>query len=121
MNWRLIFFSAACAAVGNNLLIALLVALLFFSGIFPDRWVAGLEEYIIPFALFSPLLASFISCALVTFYSRANKLLHTVISTFVTFALTSVILLFLTAPISIALYDNFDRRQPIPIMNEGVK
>ena len=121
MKWSLIFVASVGAAFGINLLIMLLVALLFYSGVFQDKTVAGLEEYLIPFALFSPLVASLVSCAFVTYLSRAKKLLHTVISTVITFALSTVLLLFLTTPISFALYDGFDRRQPIPLKNGMVK
>jgi hypothetical protein len=113
MNWRLIFFSAIGAALGFNLLIFLLVVILFYSGIFAGKSVDGLETYLIPFALFSPLLASFVSTAFVTHFSRARKLAHTIISTFVTFTLTSLILFYLTAPISIGIYDNFSRLEPV--------
>lgn len=113
MNWRLIIFSAAGAAVGMNLLIFVLVVLLFYSGIFADKTVAGLEAYLIPFALFSPLLASCVSCAFITHFSRTKKILHVIISTFLTFALTTIILLYLTAPVSLAIYDQFGGLVPV--------
>lgn len=110
MNWRLIIFSAGVAAVGFNVLILLLVVGLFLSGIFHDQTIIRLQEYLIPFALFSPLLASFVSCAVVTHFSRSKKIPHVILSTFVTFALTTLILFSLTAPFAIAISDNFDRR-----------
>ena len=110
MNWRLIIFSAVGAAIGINLVILLLVILLFSGGIFDDQPVVRLLEYLIPFALFSPLLASFISCAVVTYFSRSKKLWHTIVSTLLTFSLTTAILFYLTSPIALGYYDNFDRR-----------
>lgn len=108
-NWRLIIFSAAGAAVGINLLIILTVWLMLSTGLLENARFAGLEKYLIPFALFSPLLASFVSCAFVTHFSRSKKLLHTILSTFVTFLLTTVILLYFTTGLAMMLYDRYDR------------
>ncbi len=110
MNWRLIIFSALGAAVGINLLIILTVWLMLSTGFLENESFAGLEKYLIPFALFSPLLASFGSTAFVTHFSRSKKILHVILSTFATFALATAILLYFTTGFSMMLYDRYDRR-----------
>jgi hypothetical protein len=109
MNWRLIIFSAAGAAVGINLLIVLTVWFMLYSGLLQYERFAGLEKYLIPFALFSPLIASIVSCAVVTHFSRSKKLLHTILSTLITFTLSTAILAYFTTNFSLMLYDRFDR------------
>lgn len=109
-NWRLVVLSAIGAAVGINLLIFLLGVLLFSGGIFQDKTVIALLEYLIPFALFSPLVASLISCAVVTRFSRTKKILHVILSTLITFALTTGILFYITSPFALAHYTDFERR-----------
>jgi FtsH-binding integral membrane protein len=104
INWRLIIFSAIGAAVGINVLILLLIAALLYGGFFSDRRVAGVEEFLLLFAVFSPLVASLVSCGFVTYHAKTKKLLHTIFSTIITFALATAVLFYATSPLAVRLY-----------------
>ena len=110
LNWRLIILTSLGVAVGIHGLILLIMLLFFYFDFFSVEKVLAIENYLILFALFSPLIASLVSCGIVTFFSTVKKLLHTIFSTILTFLLTVLILGTVTIYVGSAIYDAFDRR-----------
>ena len=110
INWRLVILTSVGVAVGINVLILLLILLFFYFEFFSVEKVLAIEIYLFLFALFSPLIASLVSCGIVTFFSPQKKLLHTVFSTILTFLLTLLILGTVTIYVGSAIYDAFDHR-----------
>lgn len=110
INWRLVILTSVSVAVGINVLILLLMLLVFYFEIFSARQVIAISRFFIFFPLFSPLIASLVSCGIVTFFSTQKKLLHTIFSTILTFLLTLLILATVTVYVGGEIYASFDRR-----------
>ena len=110
LNWQRIILTSVGVAIGINALILLLMLLFFYFEIFSVMQVLAIENYFIFFILFSPLIASLVSCGIVSFFTTQKKLLHTIFSTILTFSMTVLILATFILYVGSQLYLNFDRR-----------
>ena len=110
LNWQRIILTSVGVAIGINALILLLMLLFFYFEIFSVMQVLAIENYFIFFILFSPLIASLVSCGIVSFFTTQKKLLHTIFSTILTFSMTVLILANFTLYVGSQLYLNFDHR-----------